>query len=99
MKKRNINDFKKRLYVYKYDFIRYKLKFIINNTQLHQAIRYKAQFKLNNLIKDSAKIRLRNRCVLTGRSRGVFKRFKISRIMFRELALKGLLLGIRKASW
>jgi len=99
MKKRNINDLKKRLYVYKYDFIRYKLKFIINNTLLHPAIRYKAQLKLNNLIKNSIKIRLKNRCVLTGRSRSVYKKFKLSRIMFRELALKGLLTGVRKASW
>lgn len=99
MKKRNINDLKKRLYVFKYDFIRYKLKFIINNTQIHPAIRYKAQLKLNNLIKNSSKIRLKNRCVLTGRSRSVYKHFKLSRIMFRELALKGLINGVRKASW
>jgi len=99
MKKRNIKDLKKRLFVYKYDYIRYKLKFIINNTQLHPAIRYKAQLKLSNLVKDSAKTRLKNRCILTGRSRSVYKKFKISRIIFRELALKGLLVGIRKASW
>lgn len=99
MKKRNISDFKNRLYVFKYDFIRYKLKFIINNTLLHPSIRFKAQQQLNNLIKNSAKIRLRNRCILTGRSRSVYKKFKISRIMFRELALKGLLNGVRKASW
>lgn len=99
MKKRNIRDYKKRLNVYKFDFIRYKLKYIINNTKLHPAIRYKAYLELKNLIKNSSKVRLKNNCVLTGRSKSVYKHFKISRIMFRELALKGLLYGVRKASW
>lgn len=99
MKKRNINDFKKRLYVFKYDFIRFKLKFIMNNTQLHPSIRAKAQLQLNNLIKNSCQNRLKNRCVLTGRSKSVYKYFKLSRILFRELALKGALNGVRKASW
>lgn len=99
MKKRNIRDYKKRLNVYKFDFIRYKLKYLINNTKLHPAIRYQAYLELKNLIKNSSKVRLKNHCVLTGRSKSVYKHFKISRIMFRELALKGLLYGVRKASW
>lgn len=99
MKKRNIRDYKKRLNVYKFDFTRYKLKYLINNTKLHPAIRYKAYLELKNLIKNSSKVRLKNNCVLTGRSKSVYKQFKISRIMFRELALKGLLFGVRKASW
>lgn len=51
------------------------------------------------LPRNSCKSRVRNRCIITGRSRGVFRIFKISRIRFRELALQGNITGIRKASW
>ena len=99
MKKRNIRDYKKRLNVYKYDFIRFKLKYIINNVKLHPSIRYKAYLELKNLIKNSSPVRLKNNCVLSVRSKSVYKQFKLSRIMFRELALKGLIYGVKKASW
>lgn len=99
MKKRNIRDYKKRLNVYKFDYIRYKLKYIIHNTKLHPAVRQKAGLELKNLIKNSSTVRLKNNCVLTGRSKSVYRQFKLSRIMFRELALKGLIYGIKKSSW
>ena len=54
---------------------------------------------LAKLPRDSSPTRLRNRCQLTGRSRGVLRKFKISRIMLRELALAGKIPGLRKASW
>ena len=54
---------------------------------------------LNKLPKNSSPIRMRNRCQLTGRSRGYYRKFKISRLCFRELALEGLIPGIVKASW
>ncbi|WP_428937123.1 30S ribosomal protein S14 [Fontivita pretiosa] len=54
---------------------------------------------LAKLPRDSSPTRLRNRCELTGRSRGVLRKFKISRIMLRELALTGKIPGLRKASW
>lgn len=54
---------------------------------------------LAKLPRDSSPTRLRNRCQLTGRSRGVLRKFKICRIMLRELALAGKIPGLKKASW
>jgi small subunit ribosomal protein S14 len=54
---------------------------------------------LQRLPRDASPTRLRNLCALTGRSRGVYRKFKISRIMLRELALQGKIPGMRKASW
>lgn len=54
---------------------------------------------LQRLPRDASPTRLRNLCALTGRSRGVYKKFKLSRIKLRELALEGKVPGMRKASW
>jgi small subunit ribosomal protein S14 len=54
---------------------------------------------LANLPRDSSPTRSHNRCELTGRSRGVLRKFKVSRIMLRELALAGKIPGLKKASW
>ena len=54
---------------------------------------------LNTLPKQSSKTQVRNRCVLTNRSRGVYKQFKLSRICIRNLAAAGLLPGVTKSSW
>ena len=54
---------------------------------------------LQKLPRDSSKVRLHNRCKLTGRPRGYMRQFGISRVTFREMALKGLIPGITKASW
>ncbi len=54
---------------------------------------------LNKLPKNSSRVRLRNRCQLTGRSRGFLRQFKLSRLCFREMASQGLIPGIVKASW
>ena len=54
---------------------------------------------LNKLPKNSSPTRLRNRCQFTGRSRGFLRKFKLSRLCFREMALQGLIPGIVKASW
>ena len=61
--------------------------------------RFKIQSKLNDLPRDSSKIRLRNRCVLTGRTRGVYRKFGLSRIKLRELSMAGALPGVVKSSW
>ena len=58
-----------------------------------------ARNKLSTLPRNSSPVRLRTRCVVTGRPRGVYKKFGLSRIAFRELAHKGMLPGVRKASW
>ncbi len=54
---------------------------------------------LNKMPKNSSRIRLRNRCQFTGRSRGFLRKFKLSRLCFREMANQGLIPGIVKASW
>ena len=54
---------------------------------------------LNKMPKNSSPIRLRNRCQLTGRARGFLRKFKLSRLCFREMANQGLIPGIVKASW
>jgi small subunit ribosomal protein S14 len=58
-----------------------------------------ARIALNKMPRDSAAVRLRNRCQMTGRSRGFMRKFKVSRLCFREMALFGLIPGITKASW
>lgn len=54
---------------------------------------------LQKLPKNSSKVRLHNRCQLTGRPRGYMRQFGISRVTFREMALEGLIPGVKKASW
>jgi small subunit ribosomal protein S14 len=61
--------------------------------------RWSAQMILNKMPRNSSRVRLRNRCQFTGRSRGVLSTFKLSRLCFREMANKGLIPGIFKASW
>jgi small subunit ribosomal protein S14 len=58
-----------------------------------------AQVALQKLPRNGAKARIRNRCQMTGRSRGNLRAFGLSRIAFREMALQGLIPGVRKASW
>lgn len=58
-----------------------------------------AQLALNKMPRDSSPIRLRNRCQLTGRPRGYLRKFKLSRLTFREMASIGLIPGVTKASW
>ena len=61
--------------------------------------RFKIQSKLNDLPRNSSRIRIRNRCKLTGRTRGVYRKFGLSRIKIRELSMSGLLPGVVKSSW
>jgi small subunit ribosomal protein S14 len=58
-----------------------------------------ARVALNKMPRDSNPIRLRSRCQLTGRARGVLRKFKLSRLCFREMASQGLIPGITKSSW
>ena len=75
------------------------LKKIINNKKLPLDERFKAQLKLSKLPKNSARIRIRNRCEITGRPHGVYRKLRISRIARRELASKGKIPGMTKSSW
>jgi small subunit ribosomal protein S14 len=75
------------------------LKAIIMNRSLPMEERMEAQFKLSALPRNGAKIRYRNRCELTGRARGTYRKFRLSRIKLRELGSFGRLPGLTKASW
>ena len=75
------------------------LKKIIKNRELPLADRFAAQLKLNKLPKNSAKIRVVNRCEITGRPHGVYRKLKMSRIALREMASSGKIPGMTKSSW
>ena len=75
------------------------LKKIIRDKTVSQEDRFKAVLKLASLPKNGSKIRVRNRCEITGRPRGNYRKFAMSRIAFRDLASSGQLPGITKASW
>ena len=78
---------------------RTKLKKIIMNKKLSLEERFKAQQKLSKLPRNSAKNRVRNRCQITGRPHGVYRKLKISRIALRDMASSGKIPGITKSSW
>ena len=78
---------------------RQKLKAIIRDLKLDDEERQKAQDALNKLPKNSSPVRLRNRCQFTGRARGYYRKFKMSRLCFREMANDGSIPGVFKASW
>ena len=78
---------------------REKLKKIIKNRKLPLDERFDAQLKLAKLPRNSAKIRIRNRCEISGRPRGVYRKLRISRIALRDLASKGKIPGMTKSSW
>ena len=78
---------------------RLKLKKIIMDKKLSLEERFKAQQKLSKLPRNSAKIRVMNRCQITGRPHGVYRKLKISRIALRQLGLEGKIPGMVKSSW
>ena len=75
------------------------LKKIIKNKKLPLAERFAAQLKIAKLPRNSARIRIRNRCEITGRPHGVYRKLRISRIALRDLASKGKIPGMTKSSW
>ena len=78
---------------------RQALKKIIMNKNLTLEERFKAQQKLSKLPRNSAKSRVMNRCQITGRPHGVYRKLKISRIALRQLGLQGKIPGMVKSSW
>ena len=78
---------------------RASLKKIIMNKKLPLEERFKAQQKLSKLPRNSAKVRVMNRCQITGRPHGVYRKLKISRIALRKLGLEGKIPGMVKSSW
>lgn len=78
---------------------RIELKDIISNVEASAEEKWEAQLKLQKLPASSSSVRYRRRCVLTGRPRGVYRKFGLSRSKLREMAMQGMIPGLRKASW
>jgi small subunit ribosomal protein S14 len=99
-KKSSIEKNKKRERLAKqYAAKRQRLKAIADDDQLPMEERFTARLKLAELPRNSSKVRIRNRCELSGRPRGVYRKFKLSRIALRDLASTGQIPGMVKASW
>ena len=92
-------DLKRREIVKKYSAKRTALQEVAGNLNLSDEQRTAARLKLQALPRDSSPVRLRNRCVLTGRPRGVFSKFSLGRTKVREFAMRGEIPGVIKASW
>ncbi|WP_026941771.1 30S ribosomal protein S14 [Hellea balneolensis] len=92
-------NLKRQRMVAKYAAKRALLKDIARNKELPVEERFAAQLKLAALPRNSAESRIRNRCQVTGRPRGYYRKMKMSRIALRELGSQGLLPGLVKSSW
>ena len=90
---------KREKLVQKYAAKRSLLKRQAKDQSLSQEERQQAQLDLSKLPRDASPVRLGTRCMVTGRSRAVYREFSLSRITFRKMALEGKLPGIKKASW
>ena len=92
------NNKRKRLAA-KYATKRATLLRMANDTSLSNEDRFRARLKLSELPRNSAPTRVRNRCGVTGRPRGYYRKLNMSRISLRDLASKGLIPGMVKSSW
>lgn len=92
-------DKHRRILHQKQELIRLQYKSLIENRSLPANLRVQYIKKLNQLPRDGSLVRIRNRCILTGRARAVYKFCKLSRLCLRELAAQGKLAGISKSSW
>ena len=90
---------KRKKTVEKYKARRAQLFEVLNDTRATDEAKQAAREKLQKLPRDASPVRLRNRCALTGRPRGVYRKFGLGRNKLRDLALKGEVPGIIKASW
>jgi len=90
---------KRRRLVERHQTKRAELKAILANPDTSDEEFYEAQRKLCKLPRNSSKIRIRNRCNVTGRPRAYIRRYGLSRLTFRELALEGKIPGVTKSSW
>ncbi|MEO5772542.1 MAG: 30S ribosomal protein S14 [Sphingomicrobium sp.] len=94
----NKNERRKKL-VQKYAAKYAKLKAIADDESVDETERLMARLKLAEIPRNGNPTRIRNRCELTGRSRAYYRKFRLSRIMLRELGNKGLIPGLTKSSW
>ena len=94
-----LRDQKRRKTVEKFKTKRAQLLEILRDVRASDEAKAQARDKLQKLPRDASPVRLRNRCALTGRPRGVFRKFGLARNKLRELALRGEVPGVIKASW
>ncbi|MDA8420336.1 MAG: 30S ribosomal protein S14 [Pseudomonadota bacterium] len=94
-----LRDEKRKALVAKYAKRRSELKAIIYDMKAGNEERYQAQLELQKLPRDSSRSRIRNRCAVTGRSRGYYRKFGLSRSKLREVMMRGEAPGVVKASW
>lgn len=94
-----VKNEKRKKMVLKQLKIRKELKAKVIDENISDEQRELAQKKLQKLNRNGNPIRVRNRCVITGRSRAYYRKFGLCRIKFRELALEGMIPGVTKASW
>ena len=94
-----LRDQKRRKMVEKFKTRRAQLLEILHDSRASDEAKEQARDKLQKLPRDASPVRLRNRCALTGRPRGVYRKFGLARNKLRDLALKGEVPGIIKASW
>ena len=94
-----LRDQKRRKTVKKFATKRNQLLEIISNQKLSLEDLYEARLRLQKLPRDANPVRLRNRCAITGRPRGVFRKFGLGRLKLREFAMRGEIPGVIKASW
>jgi small subunit ribosomal protein S14 len=92
-------DKRKRELYKKYELKRLICKILLLNKNLPNELKKKRFQELSKLSRNSSITRIRNYCVLTGRTKGTLQKFKLSRISFRELASEGSLMGVFKSSW
>ncbi len=94
-----LRDQKRRKAVKKFAAKREQLLTLINDQKLSPEDRYEARLKLQKLPRNASPVRLRNRCALTGRPRGVYRKFGLGRGKLRDIAMRGEIPGVIKASW
>ncbi|MEZ5426506.1 MAG: 30S ribosomal protein S14 [Pyrinomonadaceae bacterium] len=94
-----VKNEKRKKTVAKYAETRAALKKIINNPESTPEEVDAAQYKLQKLPRNASPVRVRNRCSQTGRPRGYLRKFGVSRVALRELALEGQIPGVVKSSW
>lgn len=99
MERSNLKDAKKRAHFARREETRIMLRALLKDRSLPQQIRFHMSMELNALPRQSARVKINNRCVRTGRAKGVYRQFKMSRICLRELMSMGALPGLKKASW
>ena len=89
----------RRMLVKKFSANRMRLKKTVMDKLIPEEERFAATLKLAKLPRNTSATRVRNRCELTGRPRGVYRKFKLCRILLRDLALEGKIPGLVKSSW